>query len=246
MKKLFSAMLIFIIILSSVTSIYAAEKISFSLNNVNVDNNRLFTVEMTANCSSPLSAASFEISYDGNMIEYRDIKTDSTSKISANEVNNKIKVVYLNTYGKDISNGKVIFSITFKALKAGKCHINYTVSDCVDADVKSLDFGNCTSGTVTINGKSDNKTNDKSENKENSKNDSSKTDSMKSEIGEEETTVLSTYDELGMLNPIDDSNTRNLIIGICIGVSAMLFIFVGFTVGKRFGYKKDNEESSDE
>ncbi len=244
MKKLISLILIFTIILSSVVSVSAIEKISFEFNNVNTDKNRLFTVQMTAMCASPLSAATFEITYDNDLFEYRSTKTDAYSQISANETGGKLNVVYLNTYGKDISNGEVIFYMTFKAVKSGTGYIDFYASDCVNADVKSIEIGNCASAMITVNDKSDKDNN--SQKHKNSKQDTSQSNDRKSETKEKETTLTSTYDELGLLNPINDSNTISLLVGICIGASIVIVIYIGFfTIIQYIKKNSKKNESSD-
>ena len=71
MKRLISITTVIILLVLSLCSVYAAETVSFELSDCTTDNNRLFTVEMTANSDKPLSAVTFEFEYDKNMIEFR-------------------------------------------------------------------------------------------------------------------------------------------------------------------------------
>ena len=78
-----------LLICCSFVTVFSAAKVYFALNDCSTNNNRLFTVSMTADCDKKLSAASFEFTYDKNMFEFRSAKvSDKTSKITYNELNN--------------------------------------------------------------------------------------------------------------------------------------------------------------
>ncbi len=249
MKRLISITTVIILLVLSLCSVYAAETVSFELSDCTTDNNRLFTVDMTANSDKPLSAVTFEFEYDKNMIEFRSAKTDDNSKITVNDTNDTIKAVYLNTYGKNIKNGVVIFTLTFKAVNSGTSYIDFSVYDGIDSDVKSTDIGKCTSAKITVTSKnSDSENREKSEKSSDTGEADSKSKSTRDK--EQDTTSVSSFDELGLLNPISVSDKKYLIIGICTGVAIVLLIGTGFFIGKRTSKKKDyidkNNVSSDE
>lgn len=218
-------------------TVLSATKIDFTLDDCTTDNNRLFTISMTADCDNNLSAASFEFTYDKSMFEFRSAKvSDKTSKITYNELDDKVKLVFLNADGTDINNGENIFSLTFKAVKSGTGYIDFFVSDCVDSDINSLDAGKCTSAKITVNSPSSEKNSDKSSSSDKSdKNESSSVKSKREKS--EETTSASTYDEIGQLNSFDNPNTRLLIIGIVLGAS---LIAAGMLVNNIFRRIKSN------
>ncbi len=251
MKKLFILITTAVFILISITNVSASESVSFELTDCNCNKNRLFTVEMVATCSSPLSAASFEFTYDKSMFEYRSSKvTDVDSQIAVNEIDDKIKAVYLNTYGKNIKNGEVIFTITFKAVKSGVGYIDFNVSDCVNSDVKSISAGKCTSAKITVSGNSsdedENSNNKTSKSKNNSSDSENKAAKKSSRDKDEAIEAAATADEFGALNPIDDKSTRFLFIGICIGVSILALFLLAFYIGRHTIKKNKNDDDSDE
>lgn len=244
--KAFSVALVIYLLMSvAFFTIYSAQSVDFKLNDCTVDKNRLFTVEMTAKGEKPLSAASFEFTYDKSMFEFRSAKTtDDSSKISYNELSDKVKVVFLNTYGKEINSESSIFTLTFKAVKSGVGYIDFFVSDCVDSEITSIDAGKCTSAKITVNSKSGidgaskNKNSDKTE-----KSDSNGSKSVRSE--EQETTDLATLDQIGELNPFDNQNTRFLIIGIALGAVIIVIILIAYNIINRIKTKNKNQKDKD-
>ena len=248
MKRIISLIIVIILFVLTSTSVFAAETVSFEMSDCTTDNNRLFTVGMTAKSDKPLSAASFEFEYDKSMVEFRSAKTDNNSKITVNETDNIIKAVYLNSNGQNIKNGEVIFYLTFKSIKSGTSYIDFSVYDCIDSDVKSVEVGNCTSAKITVNGKSSG-SNSNSKNEKSSDDEETESKSKSSRDKNQETTSEASFDELGLLNPLLVSDKKYLIIGICIGVAVVLLIGTGFFIGSRTSKKKvqkdNNNESSD-
>lgn len=230
----FITLITIVVLLSccSFITVFSATKVDFTLNDCSTDNNRLFTISMTADCSKNLSAASFEFTYDKSMFEFRSAKvSDKSSKITYNELNDKVKLVFLNTDGIKINNGEEIFSLTFKAVKSGTGYIDFYVSDCVDSDINSIDIEKCTSAKITVNSKSSDSSSDKNNSDKSGKSDSS---NSKSERGKaEETTAASTYDEVGQLNSFDNPNTRLLIIGVVLGASLIAAVMLAYNILKR-------------
>ncbi|MGN1432863.1 MAG: hypothetical protein ACI4XI_04080 [Ruminococcus sp.] len=221
-----------LLICCSLVTVFSATKVDFTLNDCSTDNNRLFTISMTADCDKKLSAASFEFTYDKNMFEFRSAKvSDEASKITFNKLDDKVKLVFLNTDGVDINNGTSIFTLTFKSVKSGSGYIDFYVSDCVDSDINSIDAGICTSAKITVNSKSGNDSSSKSSTDKSGNSDSSNTKSEREKA--EETTTVSTYDEIGVLNSFDNPNTRLLIVGIAIGASLIAAVMLAYNIFKR-------------
>lgn len=222
---------------------FSATKVDFTLNDCSTDNNRLFTISMTADCDKTLSAASFEFTYDKSMFEFRSAKvSDDTSKISYNELDDKVKLVFLNTDGVDINNETSIFTLTFKSVKSGNGYIDFYVSDCVDSDINSIVIGKCTSAKITVNSKSSNSSLNKNNSDKSDKSDSS---NSKSERGKaEETTAASTYDEVGQLNSFDNPNTRLLIIGVVLGASLIAAVMLIYNIFKRIKLNINKRKNS--
>lgn len=235
-----------VVLLSSASLItaFSANKIDFMLSDCNSDNNRLFTITMTADSDKKLCAASFEFTYDKSMFEFRSAKvSDKTSKIAYNELSDKVKLVFLNADGMNINYGESLFTLTFKTVKSGTGYIDFFVSDCVDSDINSIDAGNCTSAKITVNSKSDKSSSAKSNSSDKSgKSESSGTKSERKKA--EETTFVSTYDEIGQLNSFDNPNTRLLIIGIVLGASLIAAVMLVYNIIKRLKSKRNSRKDS--
>ena len=242
----FFILIVTVVLLSygSLITAYSANKVDFDLSDYNCDNNRLFTISMTADSDKKLCAASFEFTYDKSMFEFRSAKlSDKSSKIAYNELSDKVKLVFLNADGINIINGEIIFTLTFKAVKSGTGYIDFFVSDCVDSDINSIDAGKCTSAKITVNSKSEKSGSDKSNSSDKSeKNESSGSKSERNKT--EETTSVSTYDEIGQLNSFDNPNIRLLIIGIVLGASLIAAVMLAYNIFKRIKSNSNKRKHS--
>lgn len=242
----FFILIVTVVLLSygSLITAYSANKVDFDLSDYNCDNNRLFTISMTADSDKKLCAASFEFTYDKSMFEFRSAKvSDKSSKIAYNELSDKVKLVFLNADGINIINGESIFTLTFKAVKSGTGYIDFFVSDCVDSDVNSIDAGKCTSAKITVNSKSEKSGSDKSNSSD--KSEKSESSASKSERKKtEETTSVSTYDEIGQLNSFDNPNIRLLIIGIVLGASLIAAVMLAYNIFKRIKSNRNKRKHS--
>lgn len=152
MKKLFSIILILVALLQiSLTSAFATASVSFEMQNADMKPNRLFSVALSANSGNRLSAATFEFTYDSDYIEFRKVKAvNNGSKIQVNKKSGKVKVVFLNSEGQNISGGNDVLTLDFKTIKEGTAYIDYTVNQCVDSDVNFMDVGSCTASCIRI------------------------------------------------------------------------------------------------
>ena len=75
-------------------------------------------------------------------IEFRKVKAvNNGSKIQVNKKSGKVKVVFLNSEGQNISGGSEVLTLDFKTIKEGTAYIDYTVIQCVDSDVNFMDVG---------------------------------------------------------------------------------------------------------
>lgn len=241
MKKYFILFITIYIILSSSFSVSAIDTISFKLSDCNCDKNRLFTVDMIAQSDIKLSAATFEFTYDKSLFEFRSIKTtDESSQISYNELDNCVKSVFLNTFGQDIGSEEVIFTLTFKSINSGTGNINFSVSECVSSDVKFIDIETCTSSTVTINSTKTEKQNNSSKKPAKEK----ETSETKKSEENTETTSVSTIDELGILNPIDNWSITYFFMGLCLGISFVIIVLLIYFISRRIINNINNKKNN--
>ncbi|MEE1219918.1 MAG: hypothetical protein U0L20_08355 [Ruminococcus sp.] len=163
MKKMFSIMIVIIFIIFSAYTVSANTDISFSCSDASCQINRLVEIEVTATSVKKLCAAYFEFSIDRNLFEYRKVKaTNKNTTVRANDDGKRIKIMFLNTWGENISDDKPLFTITLKAINYGNSYINFTVEECVDENLKFIEIGNCKAAKIEIKEKS-NKTENKTD-----------------------------------------------------------------------------------
>lgn len=246
MKRITTIFIICNIIILSVFSTSAADSISFNLADAESKKGRLVEISVEAECSKKLSAALFEFTYDKSMFEFKNVKTsDDNTIVKANELDRCVKAIYLSTYGTDISNTKSIFTITLKALKEGTGYLDFSVYDCVDADVKSMQVGTCTSAEIKITGSG----NDSNDNQDKVSEDNTKSDGKSSKRASsiKESTGDSTIDNLGLLNEIEDKNLNYIIIGVAIGVASVILLLCVYMFLRKLEQKfKKKEESTED
>ena len=244
MKKLFSITLILIAVLQiSLTSAFATESVSFEMQNADMKPNRLFSVALSANSGNRLSAATFEFTYDPDYIEFRKVKAvNNGSKIQVNKKSGKVKVVFLNSDGQNISDGSEILSFTFKTLKTGTTYIDYTVEQCVNSDVNFIDVGSCTASCVRIykNASGTVSGGISSSSNENSTQATGK--GGKSKHPTEPTTVNASDDKYIDYNPIKDKQIKFFLAGMGITAGCLAVLAVAYAIGKKSAQKKAEKE----
>lgn len=134
----------------------AASEVSFSLDSVTCQKNRLTDLELHASGDTPLSAALFSFCYDTGMLEFRQASAPSGSVVAANDSGGTVKLCFLCPAGADAETGAPVLTLTFKTLCEGSAEVHYAVSDCVDSGVRQMNVGRCTAGAVSVEGSADN------------------------------------------------------------------------------------------
>lgn len=248
MKKLFSITLILIAVLQiSLTSAFATESVSFEMQNADIKPNRLFSVALSAKSVNRLSAATFEFTYDPDYIEFRKVKTvNNGSKIQVNKKSGKVKVVFLNSEGQNISGGSDVLTLDFKTIKEGTAYIDYTVNQCVDSDVNFMDVGSCTASCVriyknasgTVGGASISSNNNKSSTR------STTGKGGKSKHPTEPTTVNASDDKYIDYNPIKDKQIKFFLAGMGITAGCLAVLAIAYAIGKKSAQKKAEKEKN--
>lgn len=151
MKRIIAVFLLIFLILPSSVTVYAAESSKLVCKDVSTDNNRLFRIKISINSDKTLTAATFIVKYDNSVIDYRSargIKNDSTVK--ANSKSGKLKLIYLCSDGVDLSKGKNLFYIEFKAEEPSVSTIKIEADDCVNGKLKNFSNPDSCSCTVTV------------------------------------------------------------------------------------------------
>lgn len=218
MKKLFSIILILIALLQiSLTSAFATASVSFEMQNADMKPNRLFSVALFANSGNRLSAATFEFTYDADYIEFRKVKAvNNGSKIQVNKKSGKVKVVFLNSEGQNISGGSDVLTLDFKTIKEGTAYIDYTVNQCVDSDVNFMDVGGCTASCIRIYKNASGTVSGGSSSSSNKNSTQATGKGGKSKHPTEPTTVNASDDEYIDYNPIKDKQIKFFLAGMGI------------------------------
>lgn len=235
MKKLFSIILILIALLQiSLTSAFATASVSFEMQNADMKPNRLFSVALSANSGNRLSAATFEFTYDPDYIEFRKVKAvNNGSKIQVNKKSGKVKVVFLNSEGQNISGGSNVLTLDFKTIKEGTAYIDYTVNQCVDSDVNFMDVGSCTASCIRIYKNASGTVSGGSSSSSNKNSTQATGKGGKSKHPTEPTTVNASDDEHIDYNPIKDKQIKFFLAGMGITAGCLAILAVAYAIGKK-------------
>ena len=146
-KNLFSVF-ISLVIFASGFSVFASESVCFTAQDISTDNNRIFTLTISGKGTEALSAVTFDFNYNSDAIEFRDADAlDENSTLKAYEEPGKLKLIFLNENGVDLSEGAELFTVDFKAENLTDSEkISFSVSDCVNSNIESFNAsgGECT------------------------------------------------------------------------------------------------------
>lgn len=235
MKKLFSIILILVALLQiSLTSAFATTSVSFEMQNADMKPNRLFSVALSAKAGNRLSAATFEFTYNPDYIEFRKVKAvNNGSKIQVNKKSGKVKVVFLNSEGQNISGGSDVLTLDFKTIKEGTAYIDYTVNQCVDSDVNFMDVGSCTASCIRIYKNASGTVSGGSSSSSNKNSTQATGKGGKSKHPTEPTTVNVSDDEYIDYNPIKDKQIKFFLAGIGITAGCLAILAVAYAIGKK-------------
>ena len=246
MKKLFSIVLILIALLQiSLTSAFATASVSFEMQNADMKPNRLFSVALSANSGNRLSAATFEFTYDPDYIEFRKVKAvNNGSKIQVNKKSGKVKVVFLNSEGQNISGGSDVLTLDFKTIKEGTAYIDYTVNQCVDSDVNFMDVGSCAASCIRIYKNASGTVSGGSSSSSNKNSTQATGKGGKSKHPTEPTTVNASDDEYIDYNPIKDRQIKFFLAGMGITAGCLAILAVAYAIGKKSAQKKAEKEKN--
>lgn len=219
-----------------------------------VEKERLFTVNLKAQCSSKLSVVMFEIEYSDN-VEYKDaVSSSDDGTVLCSGENNTINIMYINALGVDVSKPTTIAQATFKAGDTPsdvkfKVYTEYSTS----YDEQELDEGNTMEYTVEIVEKitdnsnpTDNKAEDstkKTDEKPTHNNTSDNsvddenliatpTEGESLQEGSENTPTEKTSTDLASVNN-HNNNTIIFIAGGLFALTVVVVVFISYRLGKK-------------
>lgn len=150
MKRVILILSVLWVLCSASFTVYANTTLDVYSENITVKNNRLFDVKINVACNESLAAATFEISYDESMMEYRGVNTNMPDAyVKAVDKSGKIKAIFLKGVGIGKNENVNLFSVKFKSTQLGTANIKIKVYDCVDANAKN--FNNTTEKSCVVN-----------------------------------------------------------------------------------------------
>lgn len=152
MKRV-TALFLCLTLLLFMPSVHAEGGVSFVMSDAEIQENRLFELAVSAQSDRPLSAALFTFSYDRTLAEFRGVTAKKPFKTAFYDDGNEVRVIFLSADGAASDGTTDLFSLKFKSLSSGSFSADYTVSECVDNHAAYMPIGTCTSGSVTITGK---------------------------------------------------------------------------------------------
>ena len=217
------------------------------MQNADMKPNRLFTVSISASAKSSkrLSAATFEFTYDADYIEFRKVKAvNNGSKIQVNKKSGKVKVVFLNSDGQNISGGSEVLTLNFKTIKEGTTYIDYTVNECVDSDVNFMDVGNCTASCVRIYKNASGTVSGGSSSGATESSTQATGKGGKSKHPTEPTTVKANGEQYIDHNPIKERQITFFLAGMGITAGCVVILAVAYAIGRKSAHKKAEKEKN--
>lgn len=230
----------------------AACSVSFSAACVESVPNRLIEVSISASGNGRLSAALFNFDFDTALLEFREVKTPSGSQTESNASGGSIKISFLCSNGTDISRKAEIFSLVFMTVSQGSCDLTFTVSDCVDSDVRQMSTVECASGRITISEASGSKNNSsvrktKSKSVSESADVESKASKAEKKISKKQgskTESSGEIESLGKISEVTQSEPDLLtpIIVLCAS-GVICAAFIGFLIYKIISARKKSKNS---
>ena len=143
MKHIITLIISTIILSCPLFSADTAESVSFSLESVNADLNRIASVGVNCSAPSNLAAAVFELDYDKTALEFRGFESGGTVRY---ETGDKLKLIYFSS--KNSEPEKEILRMKFLTAGDGDFDLNLSVAECFTQSGESVSVGSALNGTV--------------------------------------------------------------------------------------------------
>lgn len=125
---------------------FAAEAFSFSITDCAAKPDRLISPRLEVSPAKLLGAATFELFYDPEILEFRSAKSE-TGTLEYKEKTGSLKLVYLSS---DDTDSASLMTLTFKTKAEGDCNIDFAASDCVDKNANEAEVSACTSAEISV------------------------------------------------------------------------------------------------
>ncbi|MBQ0097602.1 MAG: hypothetical protein KBS62_01530 [Oscillospiraceae bacterium] len=235
MRKVFSLLFALLFVLSFTIYAGAESSASFGLScDTNIDNNRLFYMDVVAQNDVSLCSAEFTVSYDKNCFEYRKVTcADNNAFVKATEENGEVKIIFASSDAVNFKSKDAVCSLQFKSQKEGSSYMDIF---CVEAVSEGLDYLNTEDGfqsEIDVNGKNVKVT---------------KTQKKSKTSKAAEKSKISTIDETQVERTENffenkSSNKINMILAfIALALLVCVLVFIGIVIGRKTLNKKENTD----
>ena len=218
---------------------YAAEGDFYCTYTAKSENGSLFYIDVY--CEREISAAVFELGFDGGIAEYREVSSASSDDVvRGNPEADKVIIAFTNSEART---GKLC-RVTFKALRAGVCSFDLHMRQACDGDLNYINdlsdhslsvtlgkdgtAGGASSGSSDKSGASS--SDDKSAKSKITKNTADDDDGVSTEIG-------------GLFDVRGNNSLKYALMGAGAAVLAAVLIFGGYMHGKKALIKKEDPQS---
>lgn len=259
MKRMSTAIIIFILIFCTADSALAADTAGFSIQSTEAAKNRIVTLDFNCDNSSSLAAGIFEFTYDRSALEFKGAECEDGIKVKYKDTNDRLKLVYHNYSENSVSSG-VLFKLKFKTLEYGKADISFKAYQCVDFTPNDINVGKCGAGSINISQNAvDIENSSGSGNSSSAKEKSSKNKKSKDENGknkgsdkdgsdddddsdDSDNPDKSAMEYGGELNDVNENSGNNAVLYfILIGVGALILVLTVIQVVKKIRVNKSNK-----
>ncbi len=224
MKRLFALLLVVLVMLFSVLIAHSETTVDVSAFSDSVLKNRLFEISIQANPHGDICAGEIVLSYDINIVEFREAYSDCYF-VEATDRNGEVSIVFGSAYSKKTANNSLV-TVKFKALSEGTFDLRLSCNSFVDEELNAVSVSaydtQITVNKSSVKSKGDTKT--------------QKVDDTQ----DKEIESLSTDDELFVKQNAENKVSVTLIICICVVVIA------AFLLGVFFAKKSEIAENDDD
>lgn len=154
MKRIALLIISAIILSCSIFSVSSAESVSFSVDSVQTDVNRVAEVGVNCTDTANLGAVVFDFDYDKSALEFRGAESGGAVRFYEGE---KLRVVY---YCDDNSSSESgILKLKFKTIREGNYNVSYDIAECSTKSGENFPVDFAESGSVSVSGNGKNQSN---------------------------------------------------------------------------------------
>ncbi len=245
MKKLIAVAYAIIVICISAVAVSANNQVQLMLDVDDAQKDRLFDVNICADCDVDISGGEFILTYDSKIVDFRDVSSEYFS-VQVKEYDDKLHIVFASANKVDLVSDTTLLSVKFKCINRGECEFSLSCNECVNFELEKLSMITQPL-TVKVSDNAVEKTKSSAENKtqgslvnKSQKSDSKAQDNDSNTQQSQDDSQLSYngYDNGGYTQDIS-TNTKAILYGVCAAVAVLLLVYLGYLLGKKSQKNKD-------